>query len=178
MKTGISIMALIVMLFSSLLSGCGSSTTTTGGAGASTQAALPTISQEPGGSDVPDPCNLVSKSDMETITGEPVSQPKAMDGSASRSCDYTVVSDNRSASLMIIKPCSMADYFNMGTGDPVSGVGMHAAWDKTQLTVHTMNNACLIANGGGAPKGADPNSDAAALGTARQVALKAIEKGA
>lgn len=166
-----------LLLFASLMSGCGGGTATTG-AGTATQAAMPMTSQASGGADVPDPCNLVSKSDMEAITGEPVSQPKAMDGSASRSCDYTVVSDSRSASLMIIKPCSMADYFNMGTGDPVAGVGMHAAWDKTQLTVHTMNNACLIASGGGASKGANPNSDEAALGTAKQVALKAIENGA
>lgn len=174
MKTGISVMAIIILLSTSLLAGCGSDTTTTGGSSSQTQV----MSQTGVGGDIPDPCNLVSKSDMEAITGEPVSQPKAADTSGSRSCDYSVVSDSRSASLIIIKPCSMADFFNMGTGEPVEGVGMHAAWDKTQLTVHTMNNACLIANGGGAPKGADPNSDAAALGTARQVALKAIEKGA
>jgi len=163
---------MIALLASALLSGCGGDTTTTSSTGSRSQ----TMAVQ--GGEIPNPCTLVSKADMEAITGEPVNQPQTTDTSASRSCDYSVASDGRMASLMIIKPCSMADFFNMGSGDPVEGVGMHAAWDKKQLTVHTMNNACLVTSGGGAPKGADPNSDAAAMGTAKQVALKAIENGA
>lgn len=169
-KKTLSITLMIVLLTGALLSGCGGDSATTGAGSQS-----PPVAQL---NDVPNPCTLVTKADMEAITGEPVGQPQTNATEASSSCDYSVLSDGRIAGLTIIKPCSMADFFNMGSGDPVEGVGMHAAWDKNQLTVHTMNNACLVASGGGAPKGADPNSDTAAVGTAKLVALKAIENGA
>jgi hypothetical protein len=71
----------------------------------------------------------------------------------------------------------MADLLNYVTPDSnlSHGVGMHAYWDKSSLTVHTTANVCLIAAGAGPPR-TDPTNDKAAEESAKKVAMMIIEK--
>lgn len=126
-------------------------------------------------STAPDPCTLVTKAEIEAIMGEPVKEADQAQVPAGLSCTYTSVQQPpRLASLTIIEPCTMADYANIGVGEPVEGLGMHAAWDKSLLYVHLESNTCLIVSGGGVPRGAA--DDTLALENAKKVANEIIEE--
>ncbi|MHB0867262.1 MAG: hypothetical protein ACYC6B_06925 [Thermoleophilia bacterium] len=163
----IAIMIMLIAIFA----GCGDdakTTTTTSATLTESGAAL-------------DPCELVTRTDIEAIMGEPVTNRQYTEISGGKSCSYTTVQQPpRVATLTIISPCSMADYSNLPANNTmmVEGIGMHAMWDKAILTVHTMNNSCLMVSGGGGPRGGDATDNAPALANARQVALKLIAGGA
>ena len=135
-----------------------------------------------GASEVPDPCELVTKSDIEAIMGEPFGDPSRSEEEGKKSCSYTSVAQPpRVADIQIIKPCSMVDYSNYAASDdsePVHAIGMHANWNKKtkMLSVHTYASACLFVSGGGNPRGADPADDQPAIANARKVGDLIIEK--
>jgi len=160
-------------VFAVLLIGCGDNYTTTGAAVST--GAVPNPPATETKASTTGPCTALSKADIEAIMGDPVGQPKHVDTSVSRECGYNATTDGRSAGI-IIKPCSISDYTGMATGSAVDGIGTQASWNNLTLTVHTKDDACLVASGGGSKKGADLNSDAAALETAKAVALKVIDK--
>ncbi|MBE3075658.1 MAG: hypothetical protein IMZ75_12070 [Actinobacteria bacterium] len=160
-----------LMMLTAIFAGCGDDTKTTTTTGATLTEADAAL----------DPCNLVTKTDIAAIMGEPVANRQYTEISGGKSCSYTTVQQPpRIAMLTIIAPCSMADFSNLPAtnSEMVAGVGMHAMWDKAVLTVHTMNNSCLMVSGGGTPRGADPTDDKPALENARKVALKLIDGGA
>lgn len=166
----------IMIMFIAIFAGCGDSATTTTGT-----TMLMTTSMTAVDSGTLDPCSLVTKTDIATIMGEPVTERQYKEVSGGKSCSYTTVQQPpRVATLTIISPCSMADYSNLPADNTmmVEGIGMHAMWDKTILTVHTMNNSCLMVSGGGGPRGGNATDDAPALANARQIAQKMIAGGA
>ena len=160
MKIRLLTAVLFAIIIGSLVSACGDSTDTdTSSANA----------------DVPDPCALFTKADAESILGEPVGAAESSEVEGTRSCSYlSTGAAPRMANVIIVKPCSMADYMNYAEGplaEPVSGIGMHASWDKAVLLVHSESgDTCVYASGGGNPPGADPADDKPALEQARKVA--------
>lgn len=130
---------------------------------------------------VPDPCALFTKVDAESVLGEPVAEAESSEIEGTRSCSYlSTGAAPRMANVIIVKPCSMADYMNYAEGplaEPVNGIGMHASWDKAVLLVHSKSgDACVYASGGGNPPGADPADDKPALEQAKKVANIALGK--
>jgi hypothetical protein len=154
--------AIIALLVTGAITGCGDTTTTSTG--------MDMTGETTAGAS--DPCSLVMAADAETILGGAVGQPMRADESGGKSCTYETTSEPVSTLKMtVIDPCSMADYSNMGSGEPVEGIGMHADWASPVFTVHTMENQCLViqVSGGGM-------DDQAALMHAKTVANMLIEK--
>ncbi|MCL4473021.1 MAG: hypothetical protein M1539_02535 [Actinobacteria bacterium] len=169
MKLRFLIATIFVVLFAGVVAACGSSTDTT----SSTQAV--------NNADVPDPCGAFTKTDAEAVLGEPVNEAERSDADNTKSCSYmTKGAAPRIANVIIVKPCSMADYSNLATNpaaEPVEGIGMHASWDKSVLLVHAASgDTCVYATGGGNPPGTDPASDKPALEQAKKVANIVLAK--
>ena len=171
MKLRLSISIVFTMaaiaLLAALVSACGDS-----GSSTSTQAAANAM---------PDPCALFTKADAESVLGQPVQAPNKSEQEGTASCSYMTSGQNeRIANLIIVKPCSMADYMNYAEGpmaQPIAGIGMHASWDKTTLLVHSKSgDTCVYAAGGGNPPGSDPADDKPALEQAKKVATSVLER--
>jgi hypothetical protein len=165
MRIRLLTLVLLAVAATALVSACGDSTDS------STQAAV----------DVPDPCGFFTKADAESVLGEPVGQSQSSEAERTRSCSYLSSGDSpRMVNVIIIKPCSMADYMNYAEGplaEPVEGIGMHASWDKAVLLVHSKSgDTCLYASGGGGAPGTDPADDKPALEQAKKVANIALGK--
>lgn len=160
MKIRLLTAVLFAVAFTALISACGDSNEST---------------TKSGSVDVPDPCTLFTKADAESVLGEPVSQAESSEGEGTRSCSYlSTGAAPRMANVIIVKPCSMADYMNYAEGplaEPVDGIGMHASWDKAVLLVHSKSgDTCVYASGGGGAPGTDPTDDKPALEQAKKVA--------
>jgi len=128
------------------------------------------------GDEAPDPCDLVTKADIETIMGEPAARQQK-EASGGKSCSYTSVQQPpRTAELTVIKPCSMSDFMELADirSELVPGIGMHAYWDKAVLSVHSSSSVCIIVSGGGAPRGStdDQTAKANALAVANMIMEK------
>lgn len=165
MKIRLLMAIIFVVILAALVSACGGDSTTT----TSTQAA----------SDVPDPCALFTGADAQDVLGQPVAEPNRSEAPGTRSCSYmTKEAAPRIASVIIVKPCSMADFENYAEGPmatPIDGIGMHASWDKSTLLVHSNSgDTCIYASGGGNPPGTNPADDAPALEQAKKVATKVL----
>lgn len=165
----------MVMTITLAAAGCGGENAATNDqsskAGPATSAAISTI---PAG-DI-DPCGVITKADAAALMGEAVGDGTPMPAERGISCSYTTVQQPpRTMVMTIISPCSMADYANIGKGEPVEGIGMHAAWDKTTMYVHTMQNSCLIMTGT-APRGTDPANDQPALEMMKNMAQMMIDR--
>lgn len=131
--------------------------------------------------DVPDPCSFFTRADAESVLGETVGESESSEGEGTRSCSYlSTGASPRMVNVIIVKPCSMADYMNYAEGplaEPVEGIGMHASWDKAVLLVHSKSgDTCIYASGGGNPAGADPADDTPALEQAKKVANMVLGK--
>ncbi len=163
MKTRLLISVILVALIAAFAAACGSSTADTGTSQAVNNAA------------VPDPCAAFTKSDAEAVLGEPVGEGERSEAENTKSCSYmTKATAPRIANVIIVKPCSMADFSNLAenpAAEPIQGIGMHASWDKAVLLVHSKSgDTCVYASGGGNPPGTDPASDKPALEQAKKVA--------
>ncbi|MHB9111294.1 MAG: hypothetical protein ACYC4D_01495 [Thermoleophilia bacterium] len=162
---------LTVLLFAAalmmLISACGDSTETT------TKSA---------NVEAPNPCELFTRADAESVLGEPVAAAESSgEGGTTRSCSYsTSGTAPRTATVKIVKPCSMADYMNYAQSpqaEPVKGIGMHASWDKSVLLIHSESGTtCVYASGGGGAPGTDPADDQPALEQAKKVANMVLGK--
>lgn len=167
MKIRLLTVLLLAAALTMLISACGDSTETT------------TKSSR---AEVPDPCELFSKEDAESILGEPVAVAETSgEGGTTRSCSYTTTGvAPRTATVRIVQPCSMADYMNYAESplaEPVKGIGMHASWDKSVLLIHNESGTtCVYASGGGNPPGTDPADDQPALEQAKKVANMVLPK--
>ncbi|MHB8791958.1 MAG: hypothetical protein ACYC6O_01270 [Thermoleophilia bacterium] len=166
MKIRLLTAVLSAVAFTALISACGDSNEST---------------TKLGSVDVPDPCTLFTKADAESVLGEPVSQAESSEGEGTRSCSYlSTGAAPRMANVIIVKPCSMADYMNYAEGplaEPVDGIGMHASWDKAVLLVHSKSgDTCVYASGGGGAPGTDPTDDKPALEQAKKVAEIVLAK--
>ncbi|MBI5869664.1 MAG: hypothetical protein HZB44_01715 [Actinobacteria bacterium] len=166
MKIRLLTVLLFAAAFAVLISACGDSTETT------TKSAS---------AEVPDPCVLFTKADAESVLGEPVAAAESSEGEGTRSCSYlSTGAAPRMANVIIVKPCSMADYMNYAEGplaEPVEGIGMHASWDKAVLLVHSKaGDTCVYASGGGGAPGTDPADDKPALEQAKKVASIVLAK--
>jgi len=155
----------VVVLFAVLVSACGDSGTTTQGA---SNAATPADS-------IPDPCTLLTKEEAAAILGEPVNEPNRSIEETSKSCVYiTMGTPQRMATVLITRPCSMADYANYAE-DPnammVEGIGMHASWNQKNLLVHTASGDTCVTASSPAPGSTEPS-----LEQSKQVATKVLEQ--
>ena len=159
-----------------LIAACNGGTPTT--SKTSTSASQPTTpAGETAESSAPDPCDIIEKADAADIMGEAVTDHMHVEVQGGESCSYqTTAQPPRTLTLTIFKPCSMADYSNLAYGEPVDDLGMHAAWNKSLLTVHTEDgSSCIVTDGGGPARTDAPSDDATALMNAKLVATKLID---
>ena len=163
MKIRLLMSVIFVVILAGLVAACGDS-----GQSTPTQATI-------NNAEVPDPCAAFTKTDAEAVLGEPVNEAERSEAESTKSCSYmTKGAAPRIANVIIVKPCSMADFSNLAANpaaEPVEGIGMHASWDKSVLLVHSKSgDTCVYATGGGNPPGTDPASDKPALEQAKKVA--------
>lgn len=167
--------ALIALTMLNAACNGGTSTTSTTPTAPTTATQTATSTSTTADTGAPDPCDLINKVDAAGIMGEDLQDHTHVEMQGGVSCVYkTVAQPPRSLTLTIIKPCSMADYSNLASGEPVENLGMHASWNKSLLTVHTENDACIITDGGGPARSDAPGDDTTALMNAKWVAAKLI----
>ena len=150
MMKKILVASITLVAIAILAAACGGGTSTT--SKTSTTASQPeTTAGETAESGAPDPCDIIEKADAAEIMGEAVTDHMHVEVQGGESCAYkTTAQPPRTLTLTVFKPCSMADYENLSSGEPVDDLGMHAAWNKALLTVHTEDgSACIVTDGGG-----------------------------
>ena len=164
----LGIIIFVVMMASVL--GCGEETTTTEVQVEEEEAEPPAGAVS---ADIPDPCVLLTKAEIESINGVSLGEPTRTDQPGLRSCDYQTA-DLESFGLAVFKPCDKEDFEFMITGVPVEGLGEQADWDEltSTITVRTRNNECLVT---GASVGDEPAVALEKAKTAMRTALQRIE---
>ncbi|MBE0429708.1 MAG: hypothetical protein IBX61_07520 [Thermoleophilia bacterium] len=94
--------------------------------------------------DLPDPCVLLTKADIESVLGVTVGEPERSDVSGLRSCDY--FAEDGEAFGLAIQRCDEDEFDFLKSGEPVEGLGEEADWDEffNNITVRTRDDLCLI----------------------------------